>query len=73
MLPRKGPSSGACSWLPLRGHKMKTWRTVTGGRKKSCVRDTSKQVMKRRSSVEVIDIVQERPEAVLQATLWERL
>ncbi|SPC62974.1 uncharacterized protein UHOD_11855 [Ustilago sp. UG-2017b] len=22
--PRRGPSSGACSWLPLRGRKMKT-------------------------------------------------
>ncbi|SPC65038.1 uncharacterized protein UHOD_11009 [Ustilago sp. UG-2017b] len=34
---------------------MKTWRTVAGRRKKSCVKDTSKQVMRRRSSVEVID------------------
>ena len=37
------------------GHKMTTWRTVTSGRKKSCVRDTSKQVMRRKSSVEEID------------------
>ena len=49
---RRGPSSGACSWLPLRGHKIKTRRTVAGRRKKSCVKDTGEQVMRRRSSVE---------------------
>ncbi|SPC67328.1 uncharacterized protein UHOD_11494 [Ustilago sp. UG-2017b] len=54
-LPRRGPSSGACNWLPLRGHKMKTWRTVAGGRKISSIKDTGKQVMRRKSSVEEID------------------
>ncbi|SPC61037.1 uncharacterized protein UHOD_11224 [Ustilago sp. UG-2017b] len=39
-LPRRGPSSEACSWSPLRGHKMKTRRTIAGWRKKSCVKDT---------------------------------
>ncbi|SOV02680.1 uncharacterized protein UDID_19654 [Ustilago sp. UG-2017a] len=39
-LPRTGPSSEACSWSPLRVHKMKTRRTIAGWRKKSCVKDT---------------------------------
>ncbi|SPC67055.1 uncharacterized protein UHOD_21022 [Ustilago sp. UG-2017b] len=53
--PRRGPSSGACSWLPLRGHKIRTWGTVAGGRKISGIKDTGKQVMRRKSSVEEID------------------
>ena len=58
--PRRGPSSGACSWLPLRGHKMKTWRTVASRRKKSCVKDTGKQVMRRRSSVKGVNTLLRR-------------
>ena len=37
------------------GHKMKTRRTVAGGRKKSCDKDTGKQVMRRKGSVKGID------------------
>ncbi|SPC62617.1 uncharacterized protein UHOD_11562 [Ustilago sp. UG-2017b] len=58
-LPRRGPSSGTCSWLPLRGaHKIGVIRAVAGQRKRSCVQDTGKQVMRRRSSVEGVDTTQ---------------
>ena len=72
-LPRKGPSSGACSWLPLRGHKMKTWRTVAGRRKKSCVKDTGEQVTRRRSSVKGDDTQLRRDRKQCRRRHWENV
>ncbi|SPC60994.1 uncharacterized protein UHOD_11210 [Ustilago sp. UG-2017b] len=53
-------------------HKMKTWRTVAGGREKSCVKDTSKQVMRRRSSVEGVDTQLKKDRAIDKQDLTRR-
>ena len=51
---KKGTELRSMQLVTTQGHKMKTRRTVADGRKKSFDKDTGKQVMRRKSSVEEI-------------------